>query len=121
MDQRLQGDQNGPNQGDGGGLGERGRQSRADRAEPLFLRALAIREKVLSPEDANIATSLSNLAGLYQDRGDYDRAERWLVAHDGRLELLLSPEDFWAEDRAGEPAFGAGARLRAQEGPHDPR
>ena len=48
--------------------------------------------------------------------GFSDRAKRWLVAHDGRLELLLSPEDFWAEDRTGEPAFGAGAVFEHRKG-----
>lgn len=34
------------------------------RAEPLCLRALAIREKALGPEHPQVATSLNNLANL---------------------------------------------------------
>lgn len=48
--------------------------------------------------------------------GAGDRAERWLAAHEGWLELLLSPEDFWAEDRTGEPAFGVGAVFEHKKG-----
>ena len=44
-------------------------------AEPLFQRALKIDEKVIGPEHFRTATSLSNLAGLYQDVGDYAKAE----------------------------------------------
>ena len=35
------------------------------KAEPLFKRALAIREKALGPEHPDVATSLNNLALLY--------------------------------------------------------
>ena len=44
-------------------------------AEPLYERALRIREKALGPEHPDIATSLDNLAGIYQDQGAYGRAE----------------------------------------------
>ena len=41
---------------------ERGRYTDA---EPLYQRALAIREKALGPEHPDVADSLNNLAGLY--------------------------------------------------------
>jgi tetratricopeptide (TPR) repeat protein len=47
-----------------------------DSAEPLYKRALAIIEKVLGKEHPSTATSLNNLAGVYQAKGDYDSAER---------------------------------------------
>jgi nephrocystin-3 len=49
--------------------------ARHDGAEPLYRRALAIREKVLGPEHPDTASSLYNLAWLLRDKGDYDGAE----------------------------------------------
>ena len=53
-------------------LYERGRYTHA---EPLYQRALAIREKALGPEHPDVATSLNNLAQLYRDQGQYAKAE----------------------------------------------
>jgi len=44
-------------------------------AEPLYTRALAIREKALGPDHPDVATSLNNLAGLYFKQGQYAAAE----------------------------------------------
>jgi tetratricopeptide (TPR) repeat protein len=44
-------------------------------AEPLFKRALAIREKALGPDHRWVATSLNNLAELYRAQGRYAEAE----------------------------------------------
>ena len=44
-------------------------------AEPLLPPALEIREKVLGPDHPDTATSLNNLAVLYQAQGDYAEAE----------------------------------------------
>ena len=44
-------------------------------AEPLYKRALAIREKVLGPDHPDTATSLNNLAVLYRAQGAYAEAE----------------------------------------------
>ena len=44
------------------------------RAEPLFLRALAIAEKATGPEHRSVALVLNNLALLYQFNGDGPRA-----------------------------------------------
>src|SRR5262249_1592066 len=44
-------------------------------AEPLYQRALAIREKVLNAEHPDVAHSLNNLAGLYRVQGRYSEAE----------------------------------------------
>ena len=41
----------------------------------MFVRALAIREKALGPEHLDNATSLNNLAFLYDAQGAYDTAE----------------------------------------------
>ena len=44
-------------------------------AEPLFERALAIREKALGPDHPDVATRLNNLAVLYRDTGRHAEAE----------------------------------------------
>ena len=44
-------------------------------AEPLFQRALKIREKVLGAEHPDVASSLNNLALLYKTQGLYEKAE----------------------------------------------
>ncbi|HLZ59281.1 MAG TPA: tetratricopeptide repeat protein [Ktedonosporobacter sp.] len=44
-------------------------------AEPLYQRALAIREQRLGTPHPETATSLCNLAGLYHAQGRYDEAE----------------------------------------------
>ncbi len=41
-------------------------QGRYAEAEPLYKRALAIREKALGPEHPHVAASLNNLAALYK-------------------------------------------------------
>ena len=46
-----------------------------DLAEPLYKRALAIREKALGPGHPGTARSLNNLATLYGNQGKYDLAE----------------------------------------------
>jgi CHAT domain-containing protein/tetratricopeptide (TPR) repeat protein len=50
-------------------------QGAYDKAEPLYLRALAIREKTLGPDHPKTATSLNNLALLYVDQGVYAKAK----------------------------------------------
>ena len=46
-----------------------------EQAEPLHQRALDIREKALGPDHPNTATSLNNLAALYDNQGRYEQAE----------------------------------------------
>ena len=50
-------------------------QGKYGEAEPLYRRALAIREKSLGSDHPQVATSLNNLAGLYHGQGKYDEAE----------------------------------------------
>ena len=51
------------------------KQGRYADAEPLYKRALAIREKALGPDHPWLATSLNNLAMLYFKQGRYAEAE----------------------------------------------
>jgi CHAT domain-containing protein len=50
-------------------------QGQYARAEPLFERALKIREAALGENRLDVANSLTNLAGLYASQGQYARAE----------------------------------------------
>jgi tetratricopeptide (TPR) repeat protein len=50
-----------------------------DEAEPLFVRALEIRENQLDSEHPDVAASLNNLARLYESQGRYDEAESLFV------------------------------------------
>jgi tetratricopeptide (TPR) repeat protein len=61
-------------------------------AEPLYERALAIREKELGPEHPDIGTSLKDLALLYQAKGEYAKAEPLLQRALAISEKYLGPE-----------------------------
>ena len=45
------------------------------KAEPLYRRALEIKEKISGPDHPDVATGLNNLAGLLRDQGQYAKAE----------------------------------------------
>ncbi len=51
------------------------RKAEYEQAKPLYERALAMSEKVLGKEHPSVATSLNNLAGLYDSQGDYEQAK----------------------------------------------
>ncbi len=53
-----------------------GAQSRYAKAEPLYKRSRAIREKTLGPEHPGVATSLENYAALLRQTARADEAER---------------------------------------------
>src|SRR5215813_7612663 len=50
-------------------------QGKYGEAEPLYKRALAIRERRLGADHPDTATSLHNLAELYRSQGKYEEAE----------------------------------------------
>jgi tetratricopeptide (TPR) repeat protein/nucleoside phosphorylase len=67
-------------------------------AEPLYLRALAIREQELGSEHPNVAAGLNNLATLYCDQGKYAEVEPMFLRalaideqYSGPDELLVTP------------------------------
>jgi tetratricopeptide (TPR) repeat protein len=70
-------------------LHERGRYTEA---EPLYQRALAIREKALGPEHPDVATSLNNLALLSHNQGQYAKAESLYQRALAIREKALGPE-----------------------------
>ena len=61
-------------------------------AEPLFTRALAVREQALGPEHPDVAQSLNNLAWLYYSQGEYAKAEPLYQRALAMREQALGPE-----------------------------
>ncbi len=51
-------------------------QGKYEQAEPLYQRALHIREQVLGPEHPDTAQSLNNLAALYEIRASMSKPSR---------------------------------------------
>ena len=49
-------------------------------AEPLFKRALEVRERVLGPDHAETLESISNLAALYDIRAAMTKPSRFIAA-----------------------------------------
>lgn len=63
-----------------------------DEALPPAERALAIREKVLGPDDPMVADSLHDLAGLYDNKSDYAKAEPFNLRALTIREKALGPD-----------------------------
>jgi tetratricopeptide (TPR) repeat protein len=64
-------------------------QGRYSEAEPLFLQALELTQRLLGDEHPDVATSLNNLAFLYRSQGRYSEAEPlFLQALELRQRLL---------------------------------
>ncbi len=61
-------------------------------AQPLFKRALAIRESALGPDHPDVAASLNNLASLYYAQGDYAEAEQLYERSLAIVESALGPD-----------------------------
>jgi tetratricopeptide (TPR) repeat protein len=68
------------------------KRARFPDAEPLYQRALALREKLLGPEHPHVATSLNNLASLYHAQGKYAQAESLCQRALALWEKLLGPD-----------------------------
>ncbi|NIP13689.1 MAG: TonB family protein, partial [Pseudomonas stutzeri] len=67
-------------------------QGRYAEAEPLYQRALAIRENALGPDHSDVAQSLNNLAALYHAQGHYAEAEPLYQRALAIVEKALGPE-----------------------------
>ncbi|MBM3225316.1 MAG: tetratricopeptide repeat protein, partial [Candidatus Tectomicrobia bacterium] len=50
-------------------------QNHVDKAEPLYQRILALRERSLGPEHLEVAAALDNLAEVYEVQGQYLQAQ----------------------------------------------
>jgi CHAT domain-containing protein/tetratricopeptide (TPR) repeat protein len=66
-------------------------QGRYAEAEPLYTRALAIREKALGPEHPDVSASLNNLAALFYSLGRYVEAEPFYKRSLAIREKALGP------------------------------
>src|ERR1700674_2601472 len=67
-------------------------QGRVAEVEPLYRRALGIREKVLGPDHPDAATALNGLAELYETEGRYAEAEALYRRSLGIREKARGPE-----------------------------
>ncbi|MEG6509070.1 alpha/beta fold hydrolase [Methyloligella sp. 2.7D] len=65
------------------------KDQRYDAATPLLAKALAIRQRRLGPDHALVATSLYNLAGLYEDQGRDAKAAK-LIARAEAIKTKLA-------------------------------
>ena len=77
-------------------------QGRYAEAEPLYRRALAIREAVLGPDHPDTASSLNNLAGLFRAQGRYGEAEPLLRRAEAAA-TKLPPGSVPADLSSGSP------------------
>src|SRR6266487_2081486 len=99
-------------------------------AEPLYQRALAIREQQLGPDHPDTAGSLNNLAGLYHNQGKYKQAEplyqRALAIYEqqvgpdhphtaGSLNNLASLYSDQGKDAQAEPLYQRALSTREQQ------
>ena len=69
-----------------------GAQGKYAEAEPLYRRALAIREKALGAEHPDVAIAFNNLATLYRAQGKYAQAEPLYRRSLAIKEKALGPE-----------------------------
>ncbi len=65
---------------------------RYDKAEPLYLRAVATWQQTLGPHDAALATCLHNLAELYRAQSHYTQAEPLARQALAMRERLFGPD-----------------------------
>ena len=96
-------------------------------AIPLQQRVLAILEKVLGPDDANVATALKNLAILYRVQGRYADAEPLFKRSLAIREKALGPDHPLVAESLGNLAYAVpvpgplcGGRAAAQAVAGDP-
>src|SRR5436190_815497 len=68
-------------------------QGRYPEAEPLYKRALAIREKTLGPDHHDVSIALHKLADLYYQEGRYTEAEPLYKRAIVISEKALGPDD----------------------------
>jgi tetratricopeptide (TPR) repeat protein len=90
-------------------------QGQYARAEPLYLRALAIREKALGPNHPFVVATLADLAEMESARGNYGRA----AEHYARA-VQIRQDAFGTDDRrVAETLAGYAAVLRKTSHRHE--
>jgi tetratricopeptide (TPR) repeat protein len=91
------------------------RRGSYEEAEPLFQRALTIREKALGPDHPEVGASLNNLASLYGDQGRYEEAEPLYQRALAIYEKALSPD----HPDVAHPVLGLAHLHQAQNRPEN--
>jgi tetratricopeptide (TPR) repeat protein len=79
-------------------------QGRYTEAEPLYKRAIAVREKALGPDHPDVGTALGGLAALYYSQGRYAKAEPLY-----KRALAMFPSSPLRCRAAGFPQYGSKA------------
>jgi CHAT domain-containing protein/tetratricopeptide (TPR) repeat protein len=64
-----------------------------DEAEPLYRRAIDLQQKLLAPDDPELAASMHEFGVLLSDRPPYEEAERWLREAIRIDETAFGPDD----------------------------
>lgn len=67
-------------------------QGKYEEAEPICLRALAIKESTFGPEHANVASTLRDLNEIYRSLGQIDRARKYQERALKILEKAIGPD-----------------------------
>ncbi|CAM9368870.1 unnamed protein product [Ectocarpus fasciculatus] len=67
-------------------------QGKYEEADALFIRSLAIDEKVYGPDHPKVATTVNNRAGLLRGQGKYDEAEALYVRSLAIREKVYGPD-----------------------------
>jgi tetratricopeptide (TPR) repeat protein len=81
-------------------------------AEPLYLQALELRKQLLGENHPDVATSLNNLAKLYESQGKYEEAEPLY------LQALAIAEQALGENHPNTVTFRENLqRMRQQQHP----
>ena len=89
-------------------------QGRYEEAEPLYKKALQLRQKLLGDRHPDVATSFNNLAALYYDQGRYEEAEPLY-----RQELKLRQQLFGSQHPDVATSFNNLAGLYSAQGRYD--
>ena len=94
------------------------------RAEPLYLRALAINEKANGPDHPTVAVVLNNLGLMFQQQGNLEKARPLLERSLAIREKAAGPDHpdvARALNNLGSPVSGAGRHLTKAERLYQPR
>ena len=68
------------------------KQGKYNQAEPLFVRSLAIKQRLLGPKHSEVAVALNNLSSVYKAQNRYLKAEKLLLRSLTMQEQNLGPD-----------------------------
>jgi tetratricopeptide (TPR) repeat protein len=84
-------------------------------AEPVYLRLIALREKLYGKEHANTATSYNNIGALYKSQGNYTKALEYYEKALDIKERVLGPDTATSYNNIGVVYYELGANDKALE------